>query len=58
VYINRNLLLLLAIAFAFVPSAQEWVTSGGAAWYRPYLVWAVIILAAWWNQRRNYGDDV
>ena len=58
VYINRTLLLLLAIAIAFIPSAQEWVTSGGAAWYRPYLVWAVVIAVAWWNQRKSYGDDL
>ena len=57
-YINHTLLLLLAFAIVFLPSAQEWVTSGGTAWYRPYLIWAVIIALAWWNQRKSYGDDL
>ncbi len=57
-YINRTLLLLLAIAVVFVPTALEWVTSGGTAWYRPYLIWLVIIAMAWWNQRNSYGDDL
>jgi len=58
VYINRTLLLLLALAIVFIPSAQEWVTSEGTAWYRPYFIWIVIIIGAWWNQRRGYGDDI
>lgn len=57
-YINRTLLLLLAFAVVFLPSAQEWVLSGGSAWYRPYLIWALIIAMAWWNQRTSYGDDL
>ncbi|MEP5763394.1 MAG: hypothetical protein ABJ308_02320 [Halieaceae bacterium] len=57
-YINRTLLLLLALALVFIPSAQEWVTSGGTAWYRPYLVWVVIVAAAWWIQRTSLGDDL
>ena len=56
-YINRTLLLLLAIAIVFIPSAQEWVSSGGSAWYRPFLIWAVIVAAAYWNQRKSYSDD-
>jgi hypothetical protein len=58
VYINRTLLLLLAFSIVFIPSALEWAIGGGGAWYRPYLIWAVIIAAAWWNQRESYGDDL
>ncbi len=57
-YIDRTLLLLLAIAVVFIPTAQEWVTSGGTAWYRPYLIWLFITGLAWWNQRKSYGDDL
>jgi hypothetical protein len=58
VYINRSLLLLLAFAAVFIPSTQEWMTSGGSAWYRPYLVWGLVVLLAWWLQRRGYSDDL
>jgi uncharacterized membrane protein len=58
VYINRTLLIILAVTIVFIPSVQAWVTSGGSAWYRPFLVWFVLLLAAYWNQRKSYGDDL
>ena len=57
-YLNRALLLLVAFAIVFIPSIQEWVTSGGSAWYRPWLIWALVIVAVWWNQHKSYGDDL
>ena len=57
-YINRTLLMVLAIAVVFLPSAQEWVTTGGAAWYRPYLLWILIVVLGYWNQRKRFRDDI
>ena len=57
-YINRPLLLLLAFGIVFIPSAQEWAIGDSSTWYRPFLIWAVIIAVAWWNQRKSYGDDL
>ena len=57
-YINRTLLFLLAIAIIFIPTAEEWITGGGTAWYRPYVLWAMVIAVAWWNLRKSYGDDL
>ena len=57
-YINRTLLFLLALAIIFIPTAQEWISAGGTAWYRPYLLWAGVIALAWWNMRKSYGDDL
>jgi len=50
-YINRALLLMVGIAFIFFPIIEEWVSRGGTAWYRPYQVWLLIVIAAYWNQR-------
>jgi predicted membrane protein len=58
VYINRTLLLLLAFGIVFIPSAQEWAIGSSSVWYRPFLIWAVVIAVAWWNQRKSYGDDL
>ena len=57
-YINRALLMMLGIAFIFIPTIEEWVASGGSAWYRPYQVWTLIIIAAYWNQRSRYPDEL
>ena len=57
-YINRALLLLLGLALLFSPVIAEWVFSGGTTWYRPHLLWLMIIFAAFWNQRSRYPDDL
>ena len=56
-YINRSLLMVLAVALVFLPSALEWITTGGTAWYRPYLLWALLVLLGYWIQRRRTRND-
>ncbi len=50
-YINPTLLLLLALIFVFAPTIQDWVLNGGTAWYRPYVVWILLVVFTWWSQR-------
>jgi hypothetical protein len=57
-YINRALLLMLGVAFVFFPAIEEWVLSDGLKWYRPWQVWLLIVVAAYWNQRSRYPDDL
>lgn len=57
-YINPTLLLLLALIFVFAPTIQDWVLSGGAAWYRPYLIWLLLIVFTAWTQRSRAPDDI
>lgn len=56
-YINPTLLLLLALIFVFAPAIQEWVLTGGTAWYRPYLIWMVAIVFIYWSQRGKSGNE-
>jgi hypothetical protein len=56
-YIDRSLLMVLAVALVFFPSALEWISTGGTAWYRPYLLWALLVLLGYWIQRRRQRDD-
>ena len=56
-YINRALLMVMAIGVVFLPSAQEWATSGGISWYRPYLLWMLLVMLGYWSQRTRYTDD-
>lgn len=56
-YINPTLLLLLALTFVFAPALQEWVLTGGVAWYRPYLAWIGMIVFIYWSQRGKSGNE-
>ena len=57
-YINRALLLLLGVLLIFLPSVEDWVFHSEAPWWRPYPLWLMIILAAYWNQRSRYTDEL
>ena len=57
-YINRALLLVVGAVLIFFPAMEEWAFNVETAWYRPYQLWLMVIVAAWWNQRRSYRDDL
>ena len=57
-YINRALLLVVGITLIFLPAIEEWMISSHTAWYRPYLLWLMVILAAYWNQRTRQTDEL
>ena len=57
-YINRTLLLGLALMLVSFPVIIDWLTSDYTAWHRPYLIWTVIIAIAWWSQRSRHPDEL
>ncbi len=57
-YINRVLLLVVGLALMFFPSVEAWLLSDYTLWYRPYQLWLLVIVAAWWNQRSRYQDEL
>ena len=57
-YVHRALLLVFLILYIFTPSIQAWITESGTAWYRPYLLWLLVVAAAYWNQRTRFPDDL
>jgi uncharacterized membrane protein len=57
-YINRVLLLVVVTFLVFSPAIEEWVFHSGNAWYRPYNLWLLLIVAAYWNQRSRYPDEL
>lgn len=52
-HIHRGLLLVLVAMFIFAPTIQDWVSHNHGQWYRPFLVWAVVITFAYASQRRQ-----
>ena len=57
-YINRALLMAVGAVLIFFPAIEGWVSSSETAWYRPYLLWLLVVMAAYWNQRTRYPDDL
>ena len=57
-YINRALLLVVGVVLIFFPAIENWMVSSESAWYRPYLIWLMVIVAAYWNQRTRYPDEL
>tara|TARA_R110002110_G_scaffold362241_1_gene571974 strand:+ start:29903 stop:30079 length:177 start_codon:yes stop_codon:yes gene_type:complete len=57
-YINRILLLMVGVALIFFPAIEQWVISSETDWHRPYLLWLLVIVAAYWNQRTRYPDEL
>ena len=50
-YIDRLILLFVAGAFLLSPIVVGWWGANGSAWYRPFLIWALLILLALWIAR-------
>ncbi len=55
---QRLVILLLLVAYIFSPSLFNWILNPEGAWYRPYIVWALVIVIAFAMQlrRKKYQD--
>lgn len=50
-YIQRLLLLLAILFVVFAPAIESWVMGGHANWYRPFVLWSLIIFVIYLSQR-------
>lgn len=48
---QRPLFLLLLIAYMLSPSIINWATNPQPIWYKPYILWAAVVLVAYLIQR-------
>lgn len=57
---NRQtpLLLLVLVAYIFSPTLYGWVINPAGAWYKPYIIWAMVVVAAYILQSRSKHRDV
>ncbi len=55
---QRLVILLLLIGYIFSPSLFDWIINPDGAWYRPYIVWIIVIIIAFTIQlrRKKYQD--
>ena len=57
-YINRLLLLAVGAFLIFFPAIESWIINTETSWYRPYQFWLLVVVAAYWNQRSRYPDEL
>lgn len=55
---QRLVILLLLIAYIFSPTLFNWIINPDGVWYRPYIVWVVVIAIAFIMQvrRKNFHE--
>ncbi|MEW5250155.1 hypothetical protein [Microbulbifer discodermiae] len=55
---NRTLLILLVlVGYVFSPTVFTWLINPAGAWYRPFILWLLLILLAVVVQmRRNTSE--
>lgn len=56
-YIPRSILLLVLAAYIFSPTVFGWMLTPGGSWYRPYLIWAAVVIATFVLQWQNKGKN-
>jgi hypothetical protein len=56
-YLDRGLLLAVAITVILFPGIERWMFADPVHWYRPFIVGAAVIAGVYWNQRRRDFDE-
>jgi len=57
-YLDRGLLLAVALTVILFPGIESWMFADPVHWYRPFVVWAAVIAGVYWNQRRRNFDEL
>ncbi len=57
-YINRMLVLGIALALVSFPMIKDWLGSDYTAWERVYIIWTAIIVFTWWGNRSRQPDEL
>jgi hypothetical protein len=55
--VRRTLLLVIFFLFFFAPGLENWIKSNPSLWYRPYLVWLIVIAVVYFGQRQRHSPD-
>jgi hypothetical protein len=50
---QRLVILLLLIGYIFSPTLFTWIVNPEGAWYRPYVIWLLVIVIAFVIQLRR-----
>lgn len=56
-HIHRLVLILVVGIFLFSPAIMDWWIASTNSWYRPYLLWLLLIIATFILQGRQDAND-
>jgi hypothetical protein len=57
-YIYRLVLLLVVGIYLFSPAIMDWWIEPSGAWYRPYLLWLILIVVTFILQSQRDADEL
>ena len=57
-YIYRLVLLLAVGIYLFSPAIMHWWIDATGAWYRPSLLWLILIVVTFILQRQKDADEL
>jgi hypothetical protein len=55
---TRPLILLLLVLYIFSPTLFNWIINPNGSWYRPYIIWVLVIVLAYFLQGRRRSDEL
>jgi hypothetical protein len=55
---QRPLIFIFLIAYIFLPTAFDWITTADRVWYRPFAIWLMVVIIAFFAQYRRADRDV
>ncbi len=56
-YIYRLVLILVIGIYLFSPAIMDWWTAVDNEWYRPYLLWLILIVVTFLLQTQRDTDE-
>ncbi len=57
-YIYRLVLILVVGMYLFSPAIMDWWTAAGSTWYRPYLLWLILIAVTFILQSQKDANEL
>jgi hypothetical protein len=57
-YIYRLVLILVVGIYLFSPAIMDWSIAPNGAWYRPYLLWLILIVVTFILQSQQDADEL
>jgi hypothetical protein len=57
-YIYRLVLLLVVGIYLFSPAIMDWWIDTNGEWYRPYLLWLILIVVTFILQSQRDADEL